>query len=134
MQPKVFTQTRKVVDADIDDLHHVNNLKYIEWVLEVSEKHWHSETSKSHREKFGWVVMEQHIYYKKAAYLGDEILLKTWIDSVDGAKSLRKIQVFAKESQQLILEAETLWCFVELPRLRPLRIPKEVVAPFFESV
>lgn len=131
MIPIPFTQTKLVTANDLDQLNHVNNLRYIEWILEISELHWTTKTSQDIRFNFGWVVMEQHIFYKKAAFLGDELELKTWIASAEGAKSVRKTQLLLKKTNSLLIEAETLWCFVHLKNLRPMRIPKEILQPYF---
>lgn len=131
MNPIPFTQTKLVTAQDLDQLNHVNNLRYIEWILEISELHWTTKTPVEVRSDFGWVVMEQHISYKKAAFLGDELELKTWIASAQGAKSVRKTQLFLKNTTSLLVEAETLWCFVQLKNLRPSRIPKEILTPYF---
>lgn len=131
MTPIPFSLSKIVATKDLDELNHVNNLRYIEWILEVSELHWTTNTSQELRATYGWVVMEQHIRYKKGAVLGDEIELKTWIASVEGAKSVRKTQLFLKKSGTLLVEAETLWCFVLLTNLRPLRISKEIIQPYF---
>jgi acyl-CoA thioester hydrolase len=131
MKPIPFEIQKQVSEADIDDLNHVNNLRYIEWVLEISELHWKTKTPESIRLQFGWVVIEQHIYYKHAAKLGDQLQLKTWIATCEGVKSERKTSI-RNSKNQLILEATTLWCFINLETHRLSRITPEIIEPYFE--
>lgn len=131
MKPIPFEIQKEVSDADIDDLNHVNNLRYIDWVLEISELHWKTKTSEAIRSKLGWVVLEQHIYYKRPAKLGEQLQLKTWIASSKGVKSERKTSI-RNAKNQLVLEATTLWCFIDLETHKPARITEDVKEPYFE--
>ena len=126
-----FEIQKQVSQADLDDLNHVNNMRYIEWVLEISELHWKTKTSANIRNQFGWVVLEHHIYYKRATKLGEELQLKTWIADYKGVKCKRKTQIFNAE-KQLIIEAKTLWCYIDLQKQRPARITEAIVQPYFE--
>lgn len=132
MKPIPFEINKEVSKADLDDLNHVNNLRYIDWVLEISELHWKTKTPESIRKQLGWVVLEQHIYYKHAAKLGDQLKLKTWIASSKGVKSERKTTI-RNADNKLILEATTLWCFIDLETHKPARITADVVEPYFEK-
>lgn len=130
MQPIPFEIKKKVMPSDLDDLQHVNNLRYIEWVLEISELHWKKKTDEAIRKQFGWVVLEHHIVYKKPAKLGDTLHLTTWISSYHGVKSTRKTQLHTPH-KELVLEAKTLWCFIDLQHQKPVRIPPHIVEPYF---
>lgn len=131
MKPIPFEMKKRVMQADLDDLNHVNNLRYIEWVLEISELHWKTKTSEEIRNTYSWVVLEQHIYYKHPVKLNEEINLKTWIASSKGVKSERKTTLHNAQGK-LILEASTLWCLVDLIHQKPARITSEIVKPYFE--
>jgi acyl-CoA thioester hydrolase len=131
MKPIPFEIQKQVSQADLDNLNHVNNLRYIEWVLEISELHWKNKTSESIRLRLGWVTLEQHIYYKRATKLGDQLQIKTWIESFSGVKCIRKTKI-TNSKNKLILEATTLWCFIDLKNQRPARITEDVVEPYFE--
>ena len=131
MKPIPFEMKKRVTQADLDDLNHVNNLRYIEWVLEISELHWKTKTSEEIRNRYGWVVLEQHIFYKNPTRINEEINLKTWIASSKGVKSERKTTLH-DAGGKLILEASTLWCLIDLIHQKPARITPEIVEPYFE--
>lgn len=130
MKPIPFEIEIKVTQDDLDDLHHVNNIRYIEWALNISELHWKTKTPTSIRQQLGWVVLEHHLYYKKAAKKDEVLKLKTWIDHYSGVKCTRKIQLKNLDGQ-LLFEAKTLWCLIDLKHQKPARITAEIVEPYF---
>lgn len=131
MKAKPFATHIKVTQDDLDDLNHVNNLRYIEWVLKISELHWKTKTSASIREQMGWVVLQHHLFYKRAAKIDDQLQLKTWIESYHGVKCTRKTQIL-NENNKLLFKAETLWCLIDLKHQKPARITPDIVEPYFE--
>ena len=76
---------RIIVPATANDIRgHVNNLVYLEWCLDAAEAHWMSKSTESLRQKYVWYVIEHNIQYRASAFEGDELELKTWIDSTQG--------------------------------------------------
>ncbi|MGM0634735.1 MAG: acyl-CoA thioesterase [Bacteroidota bacterium] len=133
MKPIPYFLTIEVTQDDIDDLNHVNNIAYIDWMLQIAEKHWIEKTPKTVRDKYGWVVLEHHIFYKKPAFLNEVLEIKTWIENYKGVKSKRCFEICRKSDQKLIVEAHTNWCFIDLNNQKPYRISEQIVAPYFES-
>ena len=37
---KTYSEAFDVVPNDLDDLNHVNNIRYVEWIQEISKRHW----------------------------------------------------------------------------------------------
>ncbi|WP_158524873.1 thioesterase family protein [Mesonia sp. K7] len=132
MQAIPFFLSLSVEPSAIDDLNHVNNLKYVEWVQWVSQKHWEEKADKSVQEKYGWVVLNLNIDYKSPAFLGEELLLKTYILNYKGVRSERQTQIYRKADNTLLAQAKVLWCLVDKEKQRPQRITEEIVKPFFE--
>ncbi len=48
----------------IDNLNHVNNVVYLEWVNQISEKHWAILTTKALNEKYFWVALRHVEIYR----------------------------------------------------------------------
>lgn len=131
MKPIPF-EIHKTVDlGDLDDLQHVNNVRYIEWVLDISELHWKTKTSSTIRNKLGWVVLEHHFTYKKPAKINDKLKIFTWIDTYHGVKCTRKTEIVNNENQ-LLFKAKTLWCLIDMHHQKPARITPDIVKPYFE--
>jgi len=132
MKPHIFEEKIKVRKEDIDFNAHVNNLKYLEWMIDAAVKHSESlgfnpQTYK----KIGstWFVKSHHIEYKHPAFLGDELIIKTWIEEVGKITSKRKYEIY--KSDLLLAYGETYWVFVDIKTHKPKKIPKEIIEKFF---
>ena len=44
----VFSLKRKVLKEEIDELNHVNNIVYLQWIQDVAYKHWNVLTAVSY--------------------------------------------------------------------------------------
>ncbi|MFN2260923.1 MAG: acyl-CoA thioesterase [Psychroflexus sp.] len=132
MKPISFQKKIKVIASDLDAQNHVNNLRYMEWVLEISEAHWVAKTSKETLSKYAWFVLTHYIEYKKQAFLGEELILKTWIKDYSNVKSKRCVEIIRESDNQLIVSAESNWCFINQNTRKPTAIPKNIVQAFVE--
>ena len=132
MRPIPFQQELIVKSSHLDEQNHVNNLEYIRWVLGVSEAHWITKTPSDTRKKYAWFVLEHHIQYKRQAFLGEELILTTWIENYAQVKSERRVQIARKVDGKIIVEAKTNWCFIDQQSKKPSRITSEIIKPYFE--
>ena len=124
-------ETRIVATArDIDELGHVNNAVWVQWIQDVAVAHWKKAADPAHDERYFWVVVRHEIDYLRPAFPGDHITARTWIDpKVSGAKSTRNME-FTDEGGKLLVRARTQWAIIDKAAGRPIRVPPEVVAPF----
>lgn len=128
-QDKVsFKHSFKVKLHDIDDLNHVNNVVYLQWVLEVSGMHWNILASDAIKKDSVWVVLRHEIDYLAQAYVNDTITLYTWIGESSGVKSIRHVHIYCEE--KLLVKCETTWCLVDAKTLKPKRISPEIFKLF----
>lgn len=132
MTPIPFQQELKVISQHLDEQNHVNNLEYMKWVLQISEAHWVAKTSDKIRQNYAWFVIDHYIQYKQQAFLGEDLILRTWIENYSTVKSERRVEVLRKTDNKIIVEAMTNWCFIDQQTKKPTRITKEVLNPFFE--
>ena len=49
-------------------MNHVNNVVYLQWVNDISEKHWNWLASPELRAKYFWVVLRHEIDYLNEKY------------------------------------------------------------------
>jgi|TARA_R110000822_G_scaffold212526_3_gene347892 acyl-CoA thioester hydrolase len=126
LKPEIFKNRFIVPASAIDGLNHVNNVTYLQWCLDAAEAHWISKTSEAQREKNVWVVLNHFISYKNPSFLGEELETQTWIDNYDGVKSERHYKIIRPTDGKIIVEAKTLWCFLDGTTFKPLKIPKEI--------
>ncbi len=115
----------KVSEQDLDDLQHVNNVRYLEWIQDISREHWQLKAPVELQKELIWVVLSHHIEYKKAAFLGEELLLSTHVARNSGVTSNRIVEISHKE-RGLLVRSETAWCLLNAKTLKPMRIPDSV--------
>jgi len=130
-----FSHLTQVVAADIDELHHANNVQYVRWVQDIASAHWlacYPPTAAP--SPYMWVVMEHRIRYLKPALLDDELRCTTWVGEVRGAQSQRFTRIERVVDGALLCEAETQWAFLDPQTLRPRRVPEDVIQRLREAV
>jgi len=120
-----FSFTHIVNKNEIDNLNHVNNIHYIQWVQNAAQKHWSSISNQIFDSKYVWVVLRHEIDYLASAKLGDKIQVNTWIGDSYGVKSERFVEI--KKGEKLISKSKTVWCLLDKKTMKPIRIPLEVL-------
>ena len=120
-----FTFTLLVIENEIDNLNHVNNIHYIKWVQNAAQKHWEILSNSNLEATYVWVVLRHEVDYLSSARLNDEITVKTWIGDSYGVKSERFVEI--KKGDKLIANAKTIWCLLDKMTMKPVRIPSEII-------
>lgn len=121
-----YTQEKEVLSEHLDEFNHVNNIRYLEWVQEISKKHWNILTRNKKYEFQIWIVRSHNIVYKKRAKLGNELLLETYVKECKNYISERIVNVLQKKNLEVIAQCKTTWCYVNKISYNLERIPKEV--------
>ena len=128
MEP--FEQRIIVSEAHLDELQHVNNVQYLQWVQDIAGAHW-QYLIKNNTEGFGlWVVRSHHIEYKRQAKLGDELRVLTHVELTEGFLSERRVLFYLNDSNTLVAKCSTQWCYLDPNTQKLLRIPAAVQAIF----
>ena len=114
----------------IDELGHVNNAVWVQWIQEVAVAHWDSVADPAHKDAYFWVIVRHEIDYLRAALEGDRVVGRTWVgDAPKGARFDRHME-FTGNDGRLCVRARTFWAIIDKALGRPIRVPPEVVAPF----
>jgi len=114
----------------IDELGHVNNAVWVQWVQQVAVAHWEAVADPTHKSAYFWVVVRHEIDYLRAAHAGDRIVGRTWVgDSPQGARFDRFVE-FTGGDGKVCVRCKTQWAIIDKALSRPIRVPPEVVAPF----
>ncbi|WP_372744183.1 acyl-CoA thioesterase [Lutibacter sp.] len=115
----------EVKASEIDDLNHVNNINYLNWVQLAANKHWKELSNSKIDEKYVWVVLRHEIDYFQPAFINETILVKTWVGSSYGVKSERFVEI--RRNDELLAKAKTIWCLLDKVLMKPVRIPSEIL-------
>jgi acyl-CoA thioester hydrolase len=119
-----------VSEKDLDQLNHVNNVRYVQWVQEIAEAHWLQNVTKDILDNYFWVLVSHHIEYKSEATLGDQLKIKTFVSKSEGVSSIRHVEISNLNTNKIATVSETKWCFMDIRTKRPTRITPEVASLF----
>ena len=123
---KVLEKKILVSKNDLDDLNHVNNVVYIQWIQGIAKEHWEKLASNEILDNYYWVLLEHQIKYLYPALLDDKIRIKTYIDSTEEIKSSRIVEIYNNDTNRLLVNSRTIWCLINSKTNKPVRIPDEI--------
>ena len=123
---KVLEKKILVSKNDLDDLNHVNNVVYIQWIQKIAKEHWEKLASNEILDNYYWVLLEHQIKYLYPAVLNDKIRIKTYIDKTEEIKSSRIVEIYNNDTNRLLVNSRTIWCLINSKTNKPVRIPDEI--------
>ena len=114
----------------IDELGHVNNAVWVQWIQQVAVAHWETVADAAHKDAYFWVIVRHEIDYLRPAVEGDRVTGRTWVgEAPKGARFDRHMEFIGNDGR-VCVRARTFWAIVDRASGRPVRVPAEVVAPF----
>lgn len=125
MKDTQFEMTVEVMADHIDGLNHVNNVQYLYWVQEVAKAHWNKLIANLSDVAGVWVVRNHFIEYKKPAFLGEHLLIQTQVKNIRGPLSERQVLIRNAQNNQLLVQCNTSWCYIELETRKLLPVPQK---------
>lgn len=131
MEPApVFEYRIKVMQEHIDELEHVNNVVYVQFMQDVADKHWHSIALSDQEKELVWVVRRHEIDYLHPAVLGDELLIRTWTGEHGTVTWDRHYEIIRPADQKRIITAKSVWVLLDKITGRPRRIEEPMLRRF----
>jgi acyl-CoA thioester hydrolase len=121
-----FEMRIAVKPDDIDQLGHVNNLVYLRWVQELAIAHWFARATEADQAALLWVVVRHEIDYKRPAFLGDEIIGRTWVGPASARDFERHTEFIRAADQKVLARARTVWCPIDRETGRPTEVSPAV--------
>jgi acyl-CoA thioester hydrolase len=126
----VFEHQLTARGEHIDELGHVNNAVWVQWIQEVALAHWYAVADAAHQDAYIWVVIRHEIDYLRAVSEGETVTGRTWVGAAPrGARFDRHMEFVGADGKPRV-KALTTWAIIDKASGRPLRVPPEVVAPF----
>jgi acyl-CoA thioester hydrolase len=127
---KSFSKDIIVVSSDLDELNHVNNIRYLEWVQDISKEHWTALSDNQFTNRFFWVVRSHNITYFRPALINDLVTINTFVSELKGPISKRIVEIYSKQPDNKVARCETDWILMEYRTGKPCRIPSEIMDLF----
>jgi acyl-CoA thioester hydrolase len=125
----MFSYTFEVSADDIDELGHASNIAVIRWIQEAAVGHSTLVgLDMATYQKLGcvFVVRRQEVDYLRSALRGETLQVRTWIDTVSAAQTIRLTEFTRASDGELLVSSRTNWAYVHVARARPTRIPDEI--------
>ena len=130
MTRPVFEHRITAKAEHIDELGHVNNAVWVQWIQEVALAHWYSVADPAHQDDYIWVVVRHEIDYLRAVVEDETVTGRTWVgEAAKGARFDREME-FVGDDGKVRVRARTTWAIIDKKAGRPIRVPPEVMAPF----
>lgn len=125
-----FTRTFVAAPEHIDELGHVNNTVWVQWIQDMATQHWDAVARPEDRAAFFWVVVRHEIDYRGNVSAGESVHAETWIEGpAQGAKSVRRVE-FTDVGGKRLVSAATTWAMIDRASGRLARVRPEVLAAF----
>ena len=89
-----FTMTFTAQPDHIDELGHVNNAVWVQWIQAIATAHWETVAPPEHVAAHVWVVTRHEIDYRGNVVAGETVTAETWVtDPPQGARVDRHVRV-----------------------------------------
>ncbi|MFM5955530.1 MAG: acyl-CoA thioesterase [Novosphingobium sp.] len=125
-----FQMTFTAGAEHIDELGHVNNAVWVDWIQQIATAHWAAVASLEHQAQYIWVVTRHEIDYRGNVGEGESVTAETWIPTgPTGARFDRRVD-FRDSLGKVIVSARTTWAMIERASGRLARVREDVAAPF----
>ena len=125
-----FTMSFTAQPEHIDELGHVNNAVWVQWIQAIAGAHWESVVPPEHAAAHVWVVTRHEIDYRGNVVAGETETAETWVPNPPkGARFDRHVRFLDAEGQVKV-EAVTTWAHHDRATGRLLRVTAEIAAPF----
>ena len=124
-----FSLPIRVLSSDIDFMGHVNNARYLAWVQDAVLMHWRKLAPADAVASRGWVALKHEITYRRPAFIDDEVIARTVLESVNGARAFYHTVI--ARGEEVLAEVQSSWCCIDRETLRPARIGEEIRRFFF---
>ncbi len=127
-----FSMSFTAQPEHIDELGHVNNAVWVQWIQAIAGAHWESVVPPEHAAAHVWVVTRHEIDYRGNVVAGETVTAETWVpDPPKGARFDRHVR-FLDADGRVKVQSVTTWALIDRATGRLLRVTPEIAAPFFQ--
>jgi YbgC/YbaW family acyl-CoA thioester hydrolase len=126
-QPRIRTEVQ-VMFFDTDCGGVVHNLAYLRFVevarTLLAERLGLALTEMAKTQRYP-VVVRTEIDYRRAAKLGDRLLVEGWLDRLERVRFWCAFRILRPADEELIAECRQMLALIEMPRGKLLRLPAD---------
>ena len=131
--PHGFTKTFTAGREHIDELGHVNNAVWVQWIQDLATAHWEAAARPEDHARLIWVVVRHEIDYRGNIAEGEVALGETFIPDDPKGATCPRAALFTDGKGKTLVSALTTWALVERATQRLARVRPELMAPFRQT-
>jgi YbgC/YbaW family acyl-CoA thioester hydrolase len=125
--PRIRTEVQ-VMFFDTDCAAVVHNIAYLRFI-EVARTHLAEQlglglAQMAENQKYP-VVVRTEIDYRRAARLGDRLLVEGWLDRLERVRFWCAFRILRPVDETLIVECRQMLAIIQMPEAKLLRVPDE---------
>ena len=124
------TLTFTALPTHIDELGHVNNTVWVDWIQQIATSHWSTVASAEHQAQYIWVVTRHEIDYRGNIGPGESATAETFIPGPPKGAQFDRCVTFRNAAGKIIVAARSTWALLDKATGRLLRVREEIAAPF----
>jgi acyl-CoA thioester hydrolase/thioesterase-3 len=114
---------------------HVHNSRYLDYLLtaryDQMKNNYKVPMEEFIERGYGWVASATNIQFKREIKLGDKVLVRTQLDSFNGAQVTINFWIFIKrEIEKVAAEGQGVFTLISTKNGRPLRIPEDIIEKY----
>jgi acyl-CoA thioester hydrolase len=131
----IFTQNLEVQLQHCDMQNHLNNIVYIQWVQDAAIGAYDAQgySPEMDGENIIWFIRRHEVDYRAPAFVGEKIRLATWVERGTLSTFYRRTEFTRLSDSQLLCQAMTEWCYFDINRNRPAKIPSDIRNTFLPA-
>ena len=122
--------TFTALPSHIDELGHVNNAVWVDWIQQIATSHWAAVASPEHQAQYIWVVTRHEIDYRGNIGLGESATAETFIPAPPKGAQFDRCVEFRAATGKVIVTARSTWALLDKATGRLLRVREDIAAPF----
>lgn len=130
---KRFIRTYLARPEHIDELGHVNNTVWLQWVQDIATEHWNAVAAPEHAARYLWVVTRHEIDYRGNIGPGESATAETFIPQGPRGARFDRCVDFRDSAGKLLVSARSTWAMLDRESGRLVRVPTDVASPFLGS-
>lgn len=117
----------------IDELGHVNNSVWVQWIQEIATAHWIAVAPPENLAVYVWVVTRHEIDYRGNIGPGESVIAETSIPGPPRGAQFDRCVVFRDAAGKAIVSARSAWALLDRATGRLCRVRPEIAAPFYAA-
>lgn len=127
---KGFERSFTAAPEDIDELGHVNNAVWVQWIQKLATDHWYALADPADAELYIWVINRHEIDYLRPLLVGETAYGRTWVGDAPRGARFDRLMEFTGADGKVLVKARTTWAIIDKASGRPIRVPAAIVERF----